>query len=164
MPRPDFYYRCFQGIDVAYTEDGKPACNGPSLVVKEGYRSFPSGHVSWSMTGLFLCTLYIAGKLHVFSSGVERRLPSLLAAFLPLLGALIIACTRMQDYWHRANDVLGGGVLGLLVPYVVYHQYYPPLTDDKSDLPLSAHKAAQDMMPLRQYHDNDIERAYSGAI
>ncbi|KAJ6793446.1 lipid phosphate phosphatase 2-like [Iris pallida] len=48
-PRPDFFWRCFpQGKEVYDQVTGDVICNGDKNVIKEGYKSFPSGHTSWS--------------------------------------------------------------------------------------------------------------------
>ncbi len=40
--------------------------------------------------------------------------------------------TRSIDHWH---DVLVGSIVGLLLSYFAYHQYYPSLTSPNSHLP-----------------------------
>ncbi|CAG8753862.1 11314_t:CDS:2, partial [Acaulospora colombiana] len=48
-------------------------------------------------------------------------------AVLPLFGATIIAITRTMDYRHHYQDVFVGMVVGLVVAYFSYRQYYPSL-------------------------------------
>ena len=40
-----------------------------------------------------------------------------------------------MDYRHQWQDVLTGSLLGLVVSYFAYRQYYPPLTSDISHQP-----------------------------
>lgn len=62
-----------------------------------------------------------------------------LARFLlvlaPLLGATMIATSRLQDYRHDFYDVACGSVLGLLVAYLSYRRYYPSLWSGRCDTP-----------------------------
>jgi membrane-associated phospholipid phosphatase len=53
--RPDFFSRC-QWDAVAH------ACRGPLELVKDGRRSFPSGHSSTSWQAMLFLSLYLAGK------------------------------------------------------------------------------------------------------
>jgi len=126
-PRPDFMARCWpDGAKVTWNADGTPACAATSVNPDEGRKSFPSGHTSWSTTGLGYLSLWIAGKLQAFDwrGGQPWRL---ITALVPLCTAIWVGLTRIEDYWHHWEDVLAGFLLGCLVAYTFYRQQYPPL-------------------------------------
>ncbi|KAK2745173.1 hypothetical protein FQN55_006297 [Onygenales sp. PD_40] len=151
-PRPDFLSRCNPGkgtpehvlvtIDVCGATDAH--------LLHEGWRSFPSGHSSFAFAGFGYLTLFFAGQLHVFRprTGLARFLFSL----SPLLGALMIAMSRLADYRHDVYDVTVGSLLGLGVAYFTYRRYYPSLRSVNCDTPYSRadippegfHKVARD--------------------
>ncbi|KAK4608518.1 hypothetical protein RGQ29_002079 [Quercus rubra] len=136
-PRPDFFWRCFP--------DGKPAfyptiagnstanvsgdvmCSGIKSVIKEGYKSFPSGHTSGSYAGLGFLAWYLSGKIRVF----DRRghVAKLCIIFLPLLVAALVGVSRVDDNWHHWQDVFAGGLLGTTIASFCYLQFFPPPYD-----------------------------------
>ncbi|GFZ00277.1 lipid phosphate phosphatase 3 [Actinidia rufa] len=123
-PRPDFFWRCFpDGID-NYDKWGNVICHGKASVIKEGHKSFPSGHASWSFAGLGFLSLYLSGKIKAF----DRRghVAKLCIVLLPLLVASLVAISRVDDYWHHWQDVFAGGLLGLIVSTFCYLQFFPP--------------------------------------
>ncbi|KAK3031563.1 hypothetical protein RJ639_036362 [Escallonia herrerae] len=139
-PRPDFFWRCFpDGVD-NYDRWGDVICHGKDSVIKEGHKSFPSGHASckhhsfamclrfiidWkrSFAGLGFLSLYLSGKIKAF----DRRghVAKLCIVFLPLLAASLVAVSRVDDYWHHWQDVFAGGLLGLVVATFCYLQFFP---------------------------------------
>ncbi|KQJ96254.1 lipid phosphate phosphatase 2 [Brachypodium distachyon] len=123
-PRPDFFWRCFP--------DGKPnydkftsnvICHGEKSVIKEGHKSFPSGHSSGSFAGLGFLAWYLAGKLAAFDR--KGHIAKLCLVFLPLLVASLVAVSRVDDYWHHWQDVFAGGIIGLTVASFCYLQFFP---------------------------------------
>ncbi|XP_059649671.1 lipid phosphate phosphatase 2-like [Cornus florida] len=123
-PRPDFFWRCFpDGID-NYDQWGDVICHGKDSDIKEGHKSFPSGHTSWSFAGLGFLSLYLSGKIKAF----DRRghVAKLCIVFLPLLVASLVGISRVDDYWHHWQDVFAGGLLGLSVAAFCYLQFFPP--------------------------------------
>ncbi|KAK3161502.1 hypothetical protein QOZ80_1BG0077940 [Eleusine coracana subsp. coracana] len=108
-------------------------CHGDPSVIKEGYKSFPSGHSSWSFAGLGFLSWYLAGKITVF----DRRghVAKLCIDLMPLLLAVMVAISRVDDYWHHWQDVCTGGILGLVVASVCYLQFFPPPSDEKGFWP-----------------------------
>ncbi|KAM0825542.1 hypothetical protein ACQ4PT_069483 [Festuca glaucescens] len=129
-PRPDFFWRCFpDGIAVYDNVTTGVICNGIASVIKEGHKSFPSGHTSWSFAGLGFLSWYLAGKITVF----DRRghVAKLCIVILPLLVAAMVAVSRVDDYWHHWTDVCTGGILGTVVASVCYLQFFPPPSDEK---------------------------------
>ncbi|XP_031477329.1 lipid phosphate phosphatase 2-like [Nymphaea colorata] len=123
-PRPDFFWRCFpDGKDVYDTVTGGVICHGIKSVIKEGHKSFPSGHTSWSFAGLGFLSLYLSGKLKAFDQ--KGHIAKLCIVFLPLLLAALVGTSRVDDYWHHWQDVFAGGLLGLTVATFCYLQFFP---------------------------------------
>ncbi|GMI63416.1 LIPID PHOSPHATE PHOSPHATASE 3, lipid phosphate phosphatase 3 [Hibiscus trionum] len=126
-PRPDFFWRCFPDGKDAYDQWGNVMCHGDKGVIKEGHKSFPSGHTSWSFAGMCFLSLYLSGKIKVF----DRRghVAKLCVVFLPLLVASLVGISRVDDYWHHWQDVFAGGLIGLVVSTFCYLQFFPPPYD-----------------------------------
>ncbi|PKU69066.1 lipid phosphate phosphatase 2 [Dendrobium catenatum] len=124
-PRPDFFWRCFpDGHDLYDDFTTSVICHGEKSVIKEGHKSFPSGHSSWSFAGLGFLAWYLAGKFRAFNR--RGHVAKLCIVLLPLLCASLIAISRVDDYWHHWQDVFAGGILGLVVSSVCYLQFFPP--------------------------------------
>ncbi|KAJ8770062.1 hypothetical protein K2173_010093 [Erythroxylum novogranatense] len=127
-PRPDFFWRCFpDGKGVFDPVTSNVMCTGLKSVIKEGHKSFPSGHTSWSFAGLTFLSWYMSGKIRAF----DRRghVAKLCLVFLPLLVAALVGISRVDDYWHHWQDVFAGGLLGLTVASFCYLQFFPPPYD-----------------------------------
>lgn len=58
-----------------------------------------------------------------------------LLALAPLMGALMIAISRCEDYRHDVWDVTCGSLLGMGVAYFSYRRYYPALRSVRCDVP-----------------------------
>ncbi|KAL5058771.1 hypothetical protein RYX36_030375 [Vicia faba] len=123
-PRPDFFWRCFPDGKDVYDKWGDVICHGDKKVIKEGHKSFPSGHTSWSFAGLGFLSLYLSGKLKAFDR--KGHVAKLCIIFLPLLAASLVAVSRVDDYWHHWQDVFAGGLIGLVVATFCYLQFFPP--------------------------------------
>ncbi|GAB4840334.1 hypothetical protein Ancab_021101 [Ancistrocladus abbreviatus] len=111
----------------AYDNLGNVICHGEDSVIREGHKSFPSGHTSWSFAGLGFLSLYLSGKIKAFNR--KGHIAKLCIIFLPLLAASLVAVSRVDDYWHHWQDVFAGGLLGLLVAFFCYLQFFPPPHD-----------------------------------
>ncbi|CAA7402144.1 unnamed protein product [Spirodela intermedia] len=123
-PRPDFFWRCFPDGKELYDQvTGNVICHGEGGVVKEGHKSFPSGHTSWSFAGLGFLALYLSGKIKAF----DRRghVAKLCIIFLPVLVASLVGISRVDDYWHHWQDVFAGALLGTVAAGFCYLQFFP---------------------------------------
>ncbi|KAG0377747.1 hypothetical protein BGX24_005516 [Mortierella sp. AD032] len=139
--RPDFLDRCkpmLEGVAVTRDEPMKlwtvDICTtADHSVFKDGMRSFPSGHASTSFAGLIYLSLWLAGKMYVF----DRKGYSLKSVILmvPVLTAILVTLSRIEDYRHSAADVGWGTVIGIFFAFFAYHQYYPSITATHSHIP-----------------------------
>ncbi|KAL8105898.1 hypothetical protein AgCh_029632 [Apium graveolens] len=109
-PRPDFFWRCFPDGKDFYDQFGNVVCHGKTNEIREGHKSFPSGHASWSFAGLGFLSLYLAGKLAAFNR--RGHVTKLCIVLLPLLAATLVCVSRVDDYRHHWQDVSAGGLLG----------------------------------------------------
>lgn len=122
-PRPDFFYRCFPDGKDLYDQLGRVVCHGKDSDIKEGHKSFPSGHTSWSFAGLGFLSLYFSGKCQAFDR--KGHVAKLCIVILPLLVASLVGVSRVNDYWHHWQDVFAGALLGLAVAAFCYRQLFP---------------------------------------
>jgi len=150
-PRPDVIDRCHPlpgSEDPIYKVSNSSICTQTdAYMMKDGFRSFPSGHSSLSFAGLGFLSFYLAGKLHLF----DKRGYALKAwlSLAPLAGATMVAISRTMDYRHHWQDVLVGAILGLTMSYFSYRQYYPPLSSQFSHRPYSPRvQQDTDVLPL----------------
>lgn len=81
-------------------------------------------------------TLFLLGKLRCFDGSAQPARFAL--SLLPLLGAVWIGLSRIQDFWHHVEDVAAGFCLGLLMAYSHYRMLYPPLMSPSSGVLLAA--------------------------
>ena len=73
-----------------------------------------------------------------------------LLALLPLVGAVLIAISRCEDYRHDVYDVTVGSLLGLAVAHFTYRRYYPSLKSLRCDTPYQGrHELANAAAKLR---------------
>ncbi|PUZ59962.1 hypothetical protein GQ55_4G084900 [Panicum hallii var. hallii] len=135
-PRPNFFWRCFpDGLPRYDNVTREVICHGDPGVIKEGYKSFPSGHTSWSFAGLGFLSWYLAGKIKAFDRG--GHVAKLCIVAMPLLLAAMVAVSRVDDYWHHWQDVFTAGVLGLVVASFCYLQFFPPPSGEQGFWPHS---------------------------
>jgi diacylglycerol diphosphate phosphatase/phosphatidate phosphatase len=137
--RPDFIFRCWP--DGVVPEDALSSsdlqCTGHPDVIKEGRKSFPSGHSSFSFATWGFLFFYLSGKLGTFRCGSRPASAwRLLVSVSLLLVPTVLAISRTADYHHHWQDVTVGSLLGFAVVWMVYRQYYPPLSSTSSNLPL----------------------------
>ncbi|KAL0430186.1 UNVERIFIED_CONTAM: Lipid phosphate phosphatase 1 [Sesamum radiatum] len=52
-PRPDFFWRCFPDGRDEYDQWGNVVCHGKASDIKEGHKSFPSGHTSYGLMQIY---------------------------------------------------------------------------------------------------------------
>ena len=71
--------------------------------------------------------------MHVFRPRTD--LARVLLALAPLVGATLIAISRLEDYRHDVYDVTTGSILGMLLAYFSYRRYYPKLNSPRCDTP-----------------------------
>ncbi|KAI8977246.1 phosphatidic acid phosphatase type 2/haloperoxidase [Mycotypha africana] len=132
-PRPDMLSRCKPpptAVDPQFGLLSVDICTTDihSSVMIDGFKSFPSGHSSFSFSGLGYLAFYIAGKMKMFDEK-GHTYKGFIFAF-PIIGALLVAISRTEDYRHHWQDVTIGALLGTFCAYFAYRQYYPSLATD----------------------------------
>ncbi|KAH0170825.1 PAP2-domain-containing protein, partial [Aureobasidium melanogenum] len=137
-PRPDLLARCNPKPGtpehqlISYT-----VCTNPNHhVLHDGWRSFPSGHSSFSFSGLGYLSFFLISQLRILHprAGLYRTL----VAFSPLLGAALIAISRLEDYRHDVFDVVVGSLLGLGIAFGTWRRWFPALSSRACDEPYDA--------------------------
>jgi len=98
-------------------------------------------------------SLFLCAQLHALRPGAP--LPAALLALTPLVGALLIAISRVEDYRHDVWDVTAGGLLGATLALAAYRRVYPSLWARACETPYKRDKAGG--------RKGDVETAGIGA-
>lgn len=77
--------------------------------------------------------MFFASQLRVIRP--RASLAVVLLCLAPLLGAALIAISRLEDYRHDVFDVVCGSLLGFLVALFNWRRYYPSLLSKACDEP-----------------------------
>ncbi|KAL2465150.1 Lipid phosphate phosphatase 1 [Abeliophyllum distichum] len=104
-PRPNFFYRCFP--------------DGVGKDIKASQVGIPLGHLLvWdSSHGIYV------GK---FKCLIEEAMLQNFALFsFHYLFAILVAISRVDDYWHHFTDVIAGSMIGILASSFCYLQFFP---------------------------------------
>jgi len=164
-PRPDLIDRCqppANATDPPFGLSTWTICTQTnSSIMKDGFRSFFSGHSSLSFAGLGFLSFYLAGKMHLFDKRGHTGKTWL--ALSPFSAAALVAISRTMDYRHHWQDVLVGSIVGTVLAYFCYRQYFPSLASEFCHRPYSPRIREEDIMGLpthiRSYGDEGDEAA-----
>uniref|UniRef100_A0A8W7P237 Phosphatidic acid phosphatase type 2/haloperoxidase domain-containing protein n=1 Tax=Anopheles coluzzii TaxID=1518534 RepID=A0A8W7P237_ANOCL len=88
-----------------------------------------------AFVGLGFLTWYLIGKLHLMNERGRGRSVRVIAAGLPLFAATMIAISRTCDYHHHWQDVTVGSLIGIVLSYLCYRQYFPAFSDRNCHVP-----------------------------
>jgi len=155
-PRPDVLDRCQPpaGLsDPPYQLSNSTICTQTNIaILRDGFRSFPSGHSSLSFAGLGFLAFYLAGKLHLFDD--KGYAGKAWVSLTPFVAAALVATSRTMDYRHHWQDVLVGAALGTVLAYFSYRQFYPSLVSKTSERPYSPRirREHTELLPTHNLH------------
>jgi diacylglycerol diphosphate phosphatase/phosphatidate phosphatase len=145
-PRPDFFdycdYNYFHSNYTKYLElttygtiGDVNNCHASSDDIKDSIKSFPSGHSSMSFAGMlyasFMIKYYFSDYEYVLSSNDDINLSKSMVSFYefdhikllaysPMILAIWIGITRIQDNKHYVHDVIVGAILGMTICHLIY--------------------------------------------
>ncbi|KAL4557341.1 hypothetical protein LXL04_035516 [Taraxacum kok-saghyz] len=154
-PRPNFFYRCFPDGKAEFGADGDVKCHGDKMIIKEGYKSFPSGHTSWSFAGLGFLSWYLCGKLRAFDN--KGHAANLCIVVSPYLFAALVGVSRVDDYWHHWTDVFTGAVIGTVVAAFCYLQFFPFPHHENGWAPHAFFAERERLRDAANAHSHDLE-------
>ncbi|PCH36340.1 acid phosphatase/Vanadium-dependent haloperoxidase [Wolfiporia cocos MD-104 SS10] len=124
--RPDFLSRC-------EWDKTLKSCTGDVVDILDGRRSFPSGHSSTAFSGMMFLSLWLAGMTGAWCitrsaparSLLSSKLARLIFSILPLAFATWVAISRVEDNRHHKEDVIVGGLIGVISATICYFIYWP---------------------------------------
>ena len=64
-----------------------------------------------SFAGMAYLSLYLAGKLQLFNG--RAHVSRVILVLAPLMIALLVGLSRVDDYWHHWQDVFVGALIGI---------------------------------------------------
>ncbi|KAK6523151.1 hypothetical protein TWF694_006046 [Orbilia ellipsospora] len=126
-PQPDGPGAGFDGTWYKWT-----ICTGDEAKINWALESFPSGHVATSFASGVYLSLWINAKLKVFSD--YRSSPLVIVFFLtPITLAVLMGGAISADMSHNWYDIVGGGLLGTFIGFLMYRNMYASVFDPRTN-------------------------------
>jgi diacylglycerol diphosphate phosphatase/phosphatidate phosphatase len=159
-PRPDLLARCMprDGTPLHELVDWDVCTQTNRFKLDDGFRSFPSGHSSFSWSGLGYLTLFLCGQLGALKR--HRGMGRCIVTVLPAIGAGLITISRTQDYRHDVYDVCSGTAIGMLCSWFCYRRYFRPVASAASAIPYERDDEEDDenMLAFEKLRDVEMGR------
>lgn len=112
-----------------------------AMKLKTAITSFPSGHSTAAFAGFGFQFLWMNAKLKVWADH-KPAFWKLALVMLPLLLAVMIACSLTIDAAHNWYDIVGGSVIGAVMAVASYRTSYAAVWDWRfNHLPLQRGEA-----------------------
>ena len=113
--RPDFLDRC--DIDAGH-------CSGDGKHIREGRKSFPSGHSSHAFASFLFIALVLGEHWKMWNQNKKcvTRFWKVFVWSFPIFLAFLISVTRFLDNRHHVTDILAGILLGSACAYLGFSQ------------------------------------------
>ncbi len=135
-PRPSFFALCnYQGYQDAFTSGNYTNyftstqfgrygdikyCNATEADINDAFSSFPSGHSSLMFASILYTSLimFMLNLEKIYMNNILFILKIIVSCGLFVLASWV-TITRVMDYEHRTQDVLGGVFLGCIIGYTI---------------------------------------------
>lgn len=106
-------------------------------IIKEGFKSFPSGHTSNGLCGTTMLFLFFTGQAQFNGSKRSIWLSILIELILiyPVLIGVGVGISRVLDKRHHITDVLFGAFIGVFSSSFSFFFHFYPIWSKKSSLP-----------------------------
>lgn len=136
-PRPHFLTICDPATPPYGSQSGagfgqiiydRRVCRGAHGAVSEALKSFPSGTATAAFAGLGFLALYFNAQLRVFGN-VRAGALKMLAVWVSLLGAALLAGARFAAGWNHWYDVVAGAGIGLVAAVAAYRGCFASVWD-----------------------------------
>lgn len=128
VPRPDFLNRCQPDyltiplVERLYSVE-EVCQNSNDALIRDGFKSFPSGHSSTVFASQTFLVLFLIGKIKM--SGTSYFSWKLVLSIMyPLIISLKVSFSRVSDHRHRIRDVLIGDMIGTFFGFLFYFIYF----------------------------------------
>lgn len=132
-------------------------CRGDPAKIKNARISFPSGHTEAAFAGFGFLYLYLNAKLKIWSN-YQPRYWKIVLAYIPILGAVLIAGNLVITYNHHWYDCVAGAIIGIVFALSCYRAVYASIWDFRfNHIPLNRHvrfRYAPDDEGFASFHDS----------
>lgn len=166
--RPHFFSVCKPSINSSDYGIGegfnglmfdRSICTGNTKQINDALESLPSGHSTAAFAGLVYCSLYLNGKLKIFSN-YRPQYWKFILFYAPLLGASLISLSLTIDHYHHWYDILVGAIIGLMFAFGSYRFQYASVWDYRfNHIPLPRENTNEGF----DYHLNHIQSYLSAS-
>eukprot|EP01059_Diplonema_ambulator_P024306 TRINITY_DN4020_c0_g1_i1.p1 TRINITY_DN4020_c0_g1~~TRINITY_DN4020_c0_g1_i1.p1 ORF type:complete len:307 (+),score=48.85 TRINITY_DN4020_c0_g1_i1:416-1336(+) len=132
--RPDFLDRVRRELHIDVTSPTANStiymdtiCSSTNPIIRDGMKSFPSGHSSTTFAGWVVLGMLVTSRvpLHGRESVSFWRVMLLCICFV---FPSIVALSRTTDYRHNYSDVTAGTLVGIFSGMAVFKQHYSPFS------------------------------------